>query len=79
MINKQTREFAGGLVMKIIRRFTEAGKSPYDSIPFRCATSEIKNPDGSVVFRLDQFMVWRGRRVHGPAQVGHNLFQQRPV
>src|SRR5262245_8529398 len=43
--------------MKIARRFTEAGKSPYETIPFRRATSEIKNPDGSVVFRLDGFMV----------------------
>ncbi|MGE0627136.1 MAG: vitamin B12-dependent ribonucleotide reductase [Hyphomicrobiaceae bacterium] len=43
--------------MKITRRFTEAGKSPYSSIEFRRATSEIKNPDGSVVFSLDGFMV----------------------
>ena len=43
--------------MKISRRFTEAGKSPYDKIPFRRATSEIRNPDGSVVFHLEEFMV----------------------
>ncbi len=43
--------------MKITRRFTEAGKSPYATIPFRRATSEIKNPDGSIVFRLDGFDV----------------------
>jgi ribonucleoside-diphosphate reductase alpha chain len=43
--------------MKITRRYTEAGKSPYETIPFRSAVSEIKNPDGSVVFRLDGFMV----------------------
>ena len=43
--------------MKITRRYTEAGKSPYETIPFRRAVSEIKNPDGSVVFRLDGFMV----------------------
>ncbi len=43
--------------MKITRRFTEAGKSPYEKIPFRRALSEIKNPDGSIVFRLDGFMV----------------------
>ncbi|MGE5512509.1 MAG: vitamin B12-dependent ribonucleotide reductase [Bacteroidota bacterium] len=43
--------------MKITRRFTEAGKSPYESIKFRRATSEIKNPDGSVVFKLDGFLV----------------------
>jgi ribonucleoside-diphosphate reductase alpha chain len=43
--------------MKITRRFTEAGKSPYASIAFRRATSEIKNPDGSIVFRLEGFDV----------------------
>ncbi|MCC7253498.1 MAG: vitamin B12-dependent ribonucleotide reductase, partial [Hyphomicrobium sp.] len=43
--------------MKITRRFTHAGKSPYESITFRRATSEIKNPDGSVVFRLEGFEV----------------------
>jgi ribonucleoside-diphosphate reductase alpha chain len=43
--------------MKITRRYTEAGKSPYEAIPFRSAVSEIKNPDGSIVFRLDSFMV----------------------
>jgi len=43
--------------MQIKRRFTTAGKSPYEKIPFRRATSEIKNPDGSVVFRLDNFAV----------------------
>ncbi|MFM9941865.1 MAG: vitamin B12-dependent ribonucleotide reductase [Hyphomicrobiaceae bacterium] len=43
--------------MKITRRFTEAGQSPYATIKFRRATSEIKNPDGSVVFRLEGFEV----------------------
>ncbi|MEQ1578389.1 MAG: vitamin B12-dependent ribonucleotide reductase, partial [Hyphomicrobium sp.] len=43
--------------MKISRRFTEAGQSPYAKIAFRRATSEIKNPDGSIVFRLEGFEV----------------------
>jgi len=43
--------------MQIKRRFTTAGRSPYEKIPFRRATSEIKNPDGSVVFRLEGFAV----------------------
>jgi ribonucleoside-diphosphate reductase alpha chain len=43
--------------MKIARAFTEAGKSPYERIAFRKATSEIKNPDGSIVFRLAEFSV----------------------
>jgi ribonucleoside-diphosphate reductase alpha chain len=43
--------------MKITRRFTKAGNSAYETIKFRRATSEIKNPDGSVVFHLDGFFV----------------------
>jgi ribonucleoside-diphosphate reductase alpha chain len=43
--------------MHIERRFTETGKSPYANIAFRDATSEIRNPDGSVVFRLSAFGV----------------------
>ncbi|WP_020185274.1 vitamin B12-dependent ribonucleotide reductase [Methylopila sp. 73B] len=37
--------------MRIERRYTTAGQSPYAAIPFRKATSEIRNPDGSTVFR----------------------------
>jgi ribonucleoside-diphosphate reductase alpha chain len=38
--------------MQIERRFTKAGQSAYAQIEFRKAISEIKNPDGSIVFRL---------------------------
>src|SRR5690606_28066724 len=37
--------------MRIERRFTRQGQSPYAEVEFRKATSEIRNPDGSVVFR----------------------------
>ncbi|WP_020592716.1 vitamin B12-dependent ribonucleotide reductase [Kiloniella laminariae] len=37
--------------MRIARRFTETGKDVYDAIAFRTTTSEIRNPDGSVVFQ----------------------------
>ena len=43
--------------MRIERRFTESGRSPYDAIPFRESASEIRNPDGSVVFHLASFTV----------------------
>ncbi len=43
--------------MRIERRFTKAGQSPYADIEFRKATSEIKNPDGSIVFRLENIDV----------------------
>jgi ribonucleoside-diphosphate reductase alpha chain len=39
--------------MRIPRRYTKEGQSPYSAISFRKATSEIRNPDGSVVFKLD--------------------------
>ena len=43
--------------MKIERRYTTAGESPYASIEFRTTKSEIRNPDGSVVFSLDNIEV----------------------
>ncbi len=39
--------------MKIARRYTKAGQSPYAGIAFRETVSEIRNPDGSIVFRLE--------------------------
>nr|WP_321459292.1 vitamin B12-dependent ribonucleotide reductase [uncultured Cohaesibacter sp.] len=43
--------------MRVERRYTTEGKSAYDSIEFRKATSEIRNPDGSIVFRLENIDV----------------------
>ena len=43
--------------MRIERRFTQAEQSPYAAIEFRKATSEIRNPDGSTVFRLENMDV----------------------
>ncbi len=43
--------------MRIERQFTTEGKSPYDTIEFRDTASEIRNPDGSVVFKLEKFCV----------------------
>ena len=58
--------------MRIERHYTTDGQSPYDAIPFRTATSEIRNPDGSVVFRLDN--------IHVPAswsQVATDIIAQK--
>ncbi len=43
--------------MKISRHFTKKGHSPYLGINFRKATSEIRNPDGSIVFQLKDIEV----------------------
>jgi ribonucleoside-diphosphate reductase alpha chain len=39
--------------MRIRRHFTVEDHSPYEGIAFRTASSEIRNPDGSVVFNQD--------------------------
>ena len=43
--------------MRISRRFTQEGQSPYRGIDFELRTSEIKNPDGSTVFRQEGIAV----------------------
>ena len=43
--------------MRIERRYTKDGQSAYADIKFRLTTSEIRNPDGSVVFKLDNVEV----------------------
>ncbi len=39
--------------MKITRHFTKKGKDPYSVFEFRKTDSEIRNPDGSIVFHLE--------------------------
>jgi ribonucleoside-diphosphate reductase alpha chain len=43
--------------MRIERCYTKDGQSAYAGIEFRLVTSEIRNPDGSVVFKLDNVEV----------------------
>ena len=46
--------------MRIERHYTKGSASPYALIGFRTVKSEIKNPDGSVVFSLDEIEVPEG-------------------
>ncbi|MFN7971830.1 MAG: LAGLIDADG family homing endonuclease [Acidobacteriota bacterium] len=39
--------------MKIQRRYTKKGQGPYQGINFDKRSSEIKNPDGSTVFKIE--------------------------
>ncbi len=43
--------------MQVERKYTKSGQDAYADIEFRQATSEIKNPDGSIVFRLENIEV----------------------
>src|SRR5262245_39487885 len=51
------RQQRRGKEMRIERRYTKEGQSPYTDITFRLTGSEIRNPDGSVVFRADNVEV----------------------
>ncbi|MBE9635845.1 vitamin B12-dependent ribonucleotide reductase [Salipiger mangrovisoli] len=46
--------------MKIERRYTTAGQDAYAGIDFVTTTSEIRNPDGSSVFKLENMEVPAG-------------------
>ena len=46
--------------MKIERKFTTAGQDAYAALEFVTTSSEIRNPDGTTVFRLDDIEVPRG-------------------
>ncbi len=46
--------------MRISRRFTEAGQDVYEKIAFRATSSEIRNPDGSLVFKSEEIEVPAG-------------------
>src|SRR5690349_8064199 len=37
--------------MRLERRFTRAGRSPFERMAFRAGDSEIRNPDGTIVFQ----------------------------
>ena len=46
--------------MKIERTFTKAGKDAYAELEFSLTVSEIRNPDGTIVFKLDNVEIPAG-------------------
>ena len=43
--------------MKIERNFTKSGQDAYAEVAFKSATSEIRNPDGTIVFKLENCQI----------------------
>ena len=43
--------------MKIERNFTKSGQDAYAEVAFKSATSEIRNPDGTIVFKLEDCQI----------------------
>ncbi len=46
--------------MKIERNFTKAGQDAYAELAFKSTTSEIRNPDGTIVFKLENCEIPEG-------------------
>ena len=58
--------------MKIQRSYTKKEKSAYENIAFRTADSEIRNPDGEVIFGLKGFEI-----PNGWSQVASDIIAQK--
>lgn len=59
--NRRATTNAGkGKGLKITRRHTEAGKDPMETLSYDFRTSVITNPDGSVVFKMDNAEIPKG-------------------
>ncbi|MFN4917643.1 MAG: hypothetical protein ACK5HH_09350, partial [Ignavibacteria bacterium] len=43
--------------MNIVRRFTQAGQSPFDQVEYTMRSSVLRNTDGSTVFQMDNIEV----------------------
>ena len=46
--------------MKIERNLTKSGQDAYTEVAFKSATSEIRNPDGTIVFKLENCQIPEG-------------------
>ncbi len=58
--NRRAATTGKGKGLKINRRHTEAGKDPLESLSYEYRTSVITNPDGSVVFKMDNAEIPKG-------------------
>jgi ribonucleoside-diphosphate reductase alpha chain len=58
--SKKTDGTETGADMKIERKFTAEGADAYEALGFTTTLSEIRNPDGTVVFRNDRVEVPAG-------------------
>ena len=50
----------GESAMKIERILTKSGQDAYTEVAFKSATSEIRNPDGTIVFKLENCQIPEG-------------------
>jgi ribonucleoside-diphosphate reductase alpha chain len=62
--------------VRIERRFTRRGQGPYENLPFVKRSSEIRNPDGSTVFKLDNIDIPDGKPQLGGERDSRQVFER---
>ena len=65
--------------MKIERRFTKAGHDPYEGIAWEVRTSEIKDPNGKVIFSQSEVVVPEGWSQIATDILAHKYFRKAGV
>ena len=65
--------------MRVDRRFTDANKDVYQNIEFRSTSSEIRNPDGSIVFQAQDIEVPAGWSQVACDVLAQKYFRKRGV
>ena len=65
--------------MKIERRFTKGNRDPYAGIDWEVRTSEIRNPDGTVVFSNENVTVPSGWSQIATDIIAHKYFRKTGV
>ena len=65
--------------MRFVRRFTRGLKGPYDGVKFAKTETEIRNPDGSLVFALRDFEAPTGWSQIAKDILAHKYFRRAGV
>ena len=65
--------------MRIVRRFTRAGEDAYQDIAFGTTNSEIRNPDGSVVFQAKDIEIPKAWSQVAADVLAQKYFRKRGV
>ena len=73
------RRVSRGNAVKIERRFTKAGHDPYEGIAWEVRTSEIKDPNGRVIFSQSDVAVPEGWSQIATDILAHKYFRKAGV
>ena len=62
--------------MQITRKFTQAGKSPFDEFEYTMRASVLRNPDGKPIFNMEDIEVPKALVAGGDRYPRAKIFPQ---